>query len=82
MMNDSLFTSSFLATTSYDFEYEVKYGCAVDTVVATVEIFKASSAGADGVINACKNQPINLYSGVSGNVDLGGDWYDPQNNLG
>ncbi|WP_170853751.1 GEVED domain-containing protein [Lishizhenia tianjinensis] len=81
IVNDSLFTSSFLATTSYDFEYEVKYGCAVDTVVATVEIFKASSAGADGVINACKNQPINLYSGVSGNVDLGGDWYDPQNNL-
>ena len=43
-------------------------------------LFNASSAGIDGTINVCRNEPFDLLSGLGGNVDLGGTWYDPSNN--
>lgn len=61
---------------------EVNYittGCLEDTATAMLTIFPPSSAGMDGTITACKNEPIDLLSGLHGNVDLDGDWYDTQN---
>jgi hypothetical protein len=79
--NGSNFISAGLASQVFDFEYVVTDGCAADTVSTQVEIYAPSSAGLDGVIEACLNQPINLLSGLSGNVDIGGAWYDPTNSL-
>ena len=44
-------------------------------------IYGPSSAGDDGTINACQNEPVNLLSGLNGNADLGGTWYDPTNTI-
>jgi hypothetical protein len=54
-------------------------GCASDEVNATVKVFSPSNAGNDGVLTVCRNEPFNLLSGLSGNVDFGGTWYNPSN---
>lgn len=81
LINDSLFATSILASRVYEFMYEVKWGCALDTVRTQVEIYAPSNAGDATPINVCKNEPINLFQGLTGNVNLGGSWYDPQNNV-
>ncbi len=77
---DSIFPSAGLAYQVFDFEYVVTDGCAADTSLQQVQIYGPSSAGNDGTITVCQNEPLDLLSGLSGNVDLGGDWYDPSNN--
>lgn len=79
-LTDSMFNTSGLAYQVFDFQYSVVQYCAMDSVLTQVQIYGPSSAGIDGTIDACKNEPINLLSGLSGNVDLGGTWYDPSNN--
>ena len=74
---DSIFPSAGLAYQVFDFEYVVTDGCAADTVMQQVQIYGPSSAGNDGTLTVCKNEPLNLLNGLSGNVDLGGTWYDP-----
>jgi hypothetical protein len=80
ILNGSLANISTFASGSYDFYYITKTPCATDTVIATLNIFPQSSAGQNGTIAACRNQPINLFDGLNGNVDLGGQWYDPSGN--
>ncbi len=79
-LNDSIFNSAGLAYQIFDFQYEVTDGCAIDSSMQQIQIFAPSSAGNDGNISVCKNEPLNLLSGLSGTVDLGGTWYDPSNN--
>ncbi|MFT5777075.1 MAG: hypothetical protein ACI837_000006 [Crocinitomicaceae bacterium] len=74
---DPLFASAGLAYQVYDFQYNVVEGCAVDSVDQQVQIYAPSSAGADGALTVCQNEPLNLLSALSGTVDLGGTWYDP-----
>src|SRR5690606_3668235 len=57
--------------------YYITTGCAPDTTVATITVVPPSSAGFDGAIAVCRNQPLNLLSGLAGNADLGGVWTDP-----
>ncbi|MBP5983236.1 MAG: T9SS type A sorting domain-containing protein [Fluviicola sp.] len=82
-VNASIFGSSFqsagIAFQTFNFQYQVVDGCASDTVVSKVRIFAPSSAGIDGSITVCKNEPLDLLAGLSGNVDLNGTWYDPAN---
>ncbi|SFT79299.1 Por secretion system C-terminal sorting domain-containing protein [Lishizhenia tianjinensis] len=78
LVTDNDFATTVLASQVYNFEYRVELGCSYDSIVGQVEIYPPSSAGQDGSINVCKNEPINLFTGLSGNVDLGGTWYDPQ----
>jgi len=80
-LTDSLFNTSGLGYQVFDFEYRVTDGCAYDSIVAQVQIFPLSSAGTDGSITVCKNEPVDLLSGLGGNVDLGGSWYNPSNQL-
>lgn len=80
-LTDSLFNTSGLGYQVFDFEYRVTDGCAYDSIVAQVQIFPLSSAGTDGTITVCKNEPVDLLSGLGGNVDLGGSWYNPSNQL-
>ncbi len=76
----STFNSAGLAYQVFNFAYTVEQGCAIDSVQQQVQIYGPSSAGNDGVLDVCLNQPFDLVSGLSGNVDLGGTWYDPANN--
>jgi len=61
---------------TFDMYYLVTTACVVDTTVATLTIYPPSSAGTDGQINVCKNQPLNLLAGLSGTVDHGGTWFN------
>ena len=76
---DSTFPSAGLAYQVFDFGYVVTDGCAADTSLQQVEIYAPSSAGDDGSLTVCQNEPLDLLNGLSGTVDLGGDWYDPLN---
>src|SRR5690554_3610994 len=82
LLNGSELNVSSLPAGSYDVLYVVDFpGCIEDTTVATIEVFGPSSAGTGGIISVCAGAPINLYSALSGNVDMGGDWYDYNGNL-
>jgi hypothetical protein len=78
--NDSLFASAGLAYQIFNFEYRLTDGCAYDSLVTQVKIYPPSSAGGDGTLTVCRNQPVDLLAGLTGNVDFGGTWYDPSNN--
>jgi hypothetical protein len=79
-VSDSLFASEGLAYQVFNFEYRLTDGCAYDSIVAQVQVYGPSSAGNDGTITVCRNEPFDLLAGLSGNVDVGGTWYDPSNN--
>lgn len=76
---DSLFVSSGLAYQVFNFEYRMTDGCAYDSIIGQVQIYPPSSAGIDGTITVCRNEPYDLLAGLGGNVDLGGTWYNPSN---
>ena len=78
--NDTMFASAGLAYQVFNFEYRLTDGCAYDSIVGQVSIFRPSSAGNDGTVTVCRNEPFDLLAGLSGNVDVGGTWYDPSNN--
>src|SRR5690606_21587010 len=73
--NDSIFDYSTLMSGTYNVEYVIRTVC-YDTVVASITVHPASSAGECSTITVCKNEPINLYDGLTGNADLGREWYD------
>ncbi|MBX2949467.1 MAG: choice-of-anchor J domain-containing protein [Crocinitomicaceae bacterium] len=62
---------------TYTFNYIVTTGCTSDTTIATINIFNPSSAGENGLITTCKNQQIDLFGALGGNIDAGGTWYAP-----
>jgi hypothetical protein len=78
-LQDSLFITTGLASIVFDFTYMIIDGCASDDVQAFVKVYSPSSAGNDGTITVCKNEPFLLLEGLTGNVDVGGTWYDSQN---
>lgn len=80
-LNGSTFNSSGLAYQNFDFTYTVVDGCAADSELVTVKIFGPSNAGNGGTLTVCKNEPFNLLNALSGTVDLGGSWYNPQNQI-
>lgn len=79
--NDSLFVTDNATLGGDQIYYIISNVCASDTAIVTLNVLTASSAGEDGVIAGCLNEPINLVAGLSGTVNLGGQWYDPSNNL-
>ncbi|MEX1192905.1 MAG: choice-of-anchor J domain-containing protein [Brumimicrobium sp.] len=76
VVDDSLFNISNLPSGEYEVLYIVEGGCTNDTTVATLEVYPPSSAGQNGDLNVCLNEPIDLFNGLSGNLDLGGTWYN------
>lgn len=78
-ITDSLWNSTGLAYQMFNFEYRVTEGCAYDSIVAQVDVYEPSSAGDDGTITVCRNEPYDLLSGLNGTADLGGTWYNPSN---
>jgi hypothetical protein len=78
-LTDSIFATAGLAYQIFNFEYRLTDGCAFDTTFAKVQIYRPSSAGNDGTISVCRNEPFDLLAGLSGNIDAGGTWYNPSN---
>ena len=76
IVNDSLFNPQYVPAGTVYVNY-ITTGCLIDTATAIVTIYGPSMAGDDGAITACKNQPLDLLSGLNGTVTTGGDWYDP-----
>ncbi len=62
---------------TYEIFYTVNTPCVDDTTVITLEVFPPSSAGDNGSIDVCRNEPVNLFDGLLGNIDLGGTWFTP-----
>lgn len=81
LIESTAFNISTLPSGVYEVNYIVSNACTADTASAYITVFGASSAGTGGSITACEGEPIALYSGLSGNIDAGGDWYDYNNNL-
>jgi hypothetical protein len=79
VLQSNTFNSTDYASQSYTFNYVVSDGCAVDQATSTVIVYAAPSAGEDGSITVCLNEPFDLLMGLGGNVDLGGTWYNPSN---
>lgn len=78
-LQDSLFNTIGLASSIYPFTYTLTDGCANDNETIQLEIYSPSSAGADGTLSVCLNEPFNLLAELDGNVDFGGSWYNNQN---
>ena len=76
LQNGHIFASAGYAYQTFQFRYTLTDGCASDFVIASVKVFPPSSAGADGALSVCRNEPFNLLEGLSGNVDLNGTWYN------
>jgi len=76
IQNDSLFNPASIpaGTTTV---YFVTNGCYPDSATATINIYPKSNAGTDGTVSTCNYGPFNLFDGLTGNVDLGGQWYNP-----
>jgi hypothetical protein len=79
VLQGSDFNSTDYASQTYTFNYIVSDGCATDQATSTVSVHAMPSAGQDGSITVCLNEPIDLLLGLGGNVDFGGIWYNPSN---
>ena len=79
ILQNETFNSTDYASQTYTFNYVVSDGCAMDQATSTVEVFAAPSAGEDGTITVCLNEPFDLLMALGGNVDLDGTWYNPSN---
>ena len=77
LASDSLFASNGLAYQTFQFEYRMVNGCAYDSIVSSVQVFAPSSAGTDGSLVVCRNEPFNLLEGLGGTANLNGTWYNP-----
>lgn len=80
LVDDSLLIVTSLAAGTYEAVYILNTPCGGDTTIATINVYGPSNAGSNGTLTVCKSQPINLFDGLNGNVDLGGTWYDPSDN--
>lgn len=80
IVNDTMLNPQYIPSGAIDVLYTTT-GCLQDTVVAHITIYDPSSAGQDGNISTCRNQPVDLLSGLNGTVDLGGDWYGPSGSM-
>ncbi len=77
LSQDSLFASAGLAYQTFQFEYRMVNGCAYDSIVSSVQVFAPSTAGTDGSLVVCRNEPFNLLEGLGGTANLDGTWYNP-----
>jgi hypothetical protein len=80
VLQNETFNSTDYASQSYTFNYVVSDGCAVDQATSTVIVYAAPSAGEDGSITVCLNEPFVLWNGLSGNINANGTWYNASNN--
>lgn len=80
IVNDSLLNTQGLANITYQFQYLLEDGCASADVIANYSVVGRASAGSDGALTICKNEPIDVIAGLGGNISSGGQWYDASSN--
>jgi|GEM_PF-1088700 len=76
IQSDTLFNPASIPSGTSNVYYVVS-GCVSDSATATINIYPKSNAGTDGTVSTCNYGPLNLFDGLTGNVDLGGQWYNP-----
>jgi hypothetical protein len=81
VLQGSNFNSTDYASQTYTFNYIVSDGCATDQATSTVTVHAMPSAGQDGSITVCLNEPFVLWNGLSGNIDMTGTWYNASNQV-
>ena len=74
-------STDYASTQTYTFNYIVSDGCATDQATATVTVHAMPSAGQDGTMTVCLNEPFVLWNGLSGNIDMTGTWYNASNQV-
>ena len=79
LVDDTLLNIMVVPAGALQVIYEPK-GCLAPDVIIDLNVHDLSSAGNDGLLDACMNQQVDLLGGLSGSVDLGGSWYDPSGN--
>jgi len=77
IFNESMLNISLLPEGIFDVYYIVNTPCTSDTTVATIHIYPPSSAGNSATLTNCNNGFVNLYDGLTGTIDLGGQWFSP-----
>ncbi len=77
VFDESMLNVALMPEGTFELYYIVNTPCTSDTTVATIHIYPPSSAGNSGSLINCNNGVINLYEGLDGNIDLGGQWYTP-----
>lgn len=65
---------------NYTFTYIVEDGCNIQQTNTTITVFEPSRAGNNAMMKPCRNQPISLLDGRSGNFHEGGFWLDENMN--
>jgi len=80
LFDDTLLLVTFLPPDLYSAFYVIQTPCGIDTTTLEFTIYPPSSAGENGTVSVCRNQPVNLFEALTGNADLGGQWYDPSGN--
>lgn len=70
---------SFVGTPpgTYPFFYLDANVCDDDTIETSVTVHPIPNVGTGGIINSiCNHYVVNLYNGLNGTIDVGGDWHD------
>ena len=80
IVDDTLFVVSNLPAVPHEVYYIVDAVCESDTTVATIDLFPASNAGQNGLLVACRNEPVDLNDGLDNSADTIGTWNDPYEN--
>ena len=80
LLSGSILNILSLQATSYNAYYIAEGACENDSTIAVINIYGPSSAGNNGMIETCNYGPLYLFDALTGNVDLGGTWYDPEGN--
>ena len=78
IQNDNFFDPSAVSSGITNVYYVIE-GCAADTAIATLDIAPQLSAGIDSVLSFCNGGLYDLFDGLDGSGDYGGQWYDSIN---
>ena len=77
VFNDSFANTGDMTFTSNDFYYIVSNACGADTASIEISTFQPANTGTPvSPFEVCNWGNIYLYDGLSGTIDIGGNWND------
>ena len=77
VFNDSLANTGNMTFTSNEFYYVVSNACGADTASIEINTFEMANTGTPvSPFEVCNWGNIYLYDGLSGTIDIGGNWND------